>query len=399
MRILHISTRLIIGGSQENTVLSCEGQSRLGHDVHLAFGPIYGPEGSMLARVQAFRTTDGRGITTHEVPSMIRALDPRADVRCYFELRRLIRAIKPDVVHTHSSKAGVVGRAAAWDEGGKRGEWAVIHTIHGPPFHTYEPAWKNLLYKGAERFAARRCHMIAAVADTMTAQFRAADIGRDEQFITVRSGMEVGAFLNARPGETRAEVRRELGIDDDTVVIGTVARLAELKGHDDIIDALCDDLRAREGLRLLWVGDGWWTRRLTDRLLQMNLRHKVVLTGLVPPERVPALIRAMDVVVHPSYREGLPRVVPQALLCGVPVVAYDVDGTCEVCIDGKTGRLVRPGDLTGLREAVRWMLDDPARARITAETGRAMCRDMFSAQAMVEALEALYAGALKVARG
>jgi glycosyltransferase involved in cell wall biosynthesis len=319
-------------------------------------------------------------------------------VRCYFELRRLIRAIKPDVVHTHSSKAGVVGRAAAWDEGGKRGEWAVVHTIHGPPFHAYEPAWKNALYKAAERFAARRCHMIAAVADTMTAQFRAAGIGRDEQFVTVRSGMEVDSFVRARPGESRAEVRRELGLDEDAVVIGTVARLAELKGHDDIIDALGDDLRARENMRLLWVGDGWWTQRLTERLLRMDLRSKVVITGMVPPERVPAMIRAMDVVVHPSYREGLPRVVPQGLLCGVPVVAYDVDGTGEVCIDGKTGRLVRAGDLTGLREAVRWMVDDPARARATAEAGRAMCREMFSAEGMVEALEGLYARVLKSVR-
>lgn len=399
MRILHLSTRLIIGGSQENTVLSCEGQATLGHDVHLGFGPIYGPEGSMLARVQAFRTPQGRGITTHEVAHMIRALDPRRDVRCYDELRRLIRAIKPDVVHTHSSKAGIVGRAAAWDEGGKRGERAVVHTIHGPPFHTYEPAWKNALYKAAERFAARRCHMIAAVADTMTRRFRAAGIGREDQFVTVRSGMEVGSFLEASPGEARADMRLELGLAPGDVVVGTVARLAELKGHDDIIDALGDKLRERAELKLLWVGDGWWTGRLNDRLLAKGLRQKVVMTGLVPPERVPAMIRAMDLVVHPSYREGLPRVVPQALLCGVPVVAYDVDGTHEACIDRETGRLVKPGDLTGLREAVGWMLDDPARALATAEAGRAMCREMFSAKTMVEGLERLYARAQAMARG
>lgn len=393
LRILHISTRLIIGGSQENTVLSCEGQARLGHDLHLAFGPIYGPEGSMLARVQAFRTPDGRGITTHEVPHMIRALDPLADVRCYRELRALIRSVKPDVVHTHSSKAGVVGRAAAWDEGGKRGHAAVVHTIHGPPFHRYEPAWKNALYRAAERFAARRCHMIAAVADTMTTQFRAAGVGRPDQFVTVRSGMEVDAFLTPRPGESREEVRAQLGIAPDAFVVGTVARLAELKGHDDIIDALADELRARPNLRLLWVGDGWWTQRLTERLLRLNIRERVVMTGLVPPERVPAMIRAMDLVVHPSYREGLPRVVPQALLCGVPVVAYDVDGTGEVCIDMKTGRLVPPGDLTALREAIRWMIDEPIRASATAHAGRDLCRDLFSAQRMVDDLEKVYARA------
>src|SRR5436189_3777957 len=98
MRILHISTRLILGGSQENTVLSCEGQARLGHDVHLAFGPIYGPEGSLLERVESFRTQDGRAITTHVVPHLVRALSPLADYRCYRELQSLIRTLRPDIV-------------------------------------------------------------------------------------------------------------------------------------------------------------------------------------------------------------------------------------------------------------------------------------------------------------
>src|SRR5262245_13529412 len=115
VRILHISTRLILGGSQENTVLSCEGQARLGHDVHLAFGPIYGPEGSLLERVQTFRTSDGRGITTHVVPDMIRAIHPLRDWRAIGQLKQLIAELKPDIVHTHSSKAGIIGRAAAWD--------------------------------------------------------------------------------------------------------------------------------------------------------------------------------------------------------------------------------------------------------------------------------------------
>src|SRR6188508_2204761 len=99
MRILHISTRLILGGSQENTVLSCEGQARLGHEVHLAFGPIYGPEGSLLERAERFRAADGRGITTHVVPHLVREINPWADWRCYGELRGLIRELRPDVVH------------------------------------------------------------------------------------------------------------------------------------------------------------------------------------------------------------------------------------------------------------------------------------------------------------
>lgn len=397
-RILHISTRLILGGSQENTVLSCEGQARLGHDVHLAFGPIFGPEGSLLARVSNFRGADGRGITPHEAPHLVREIDPRADWLCYRELRALISELKPDVVHTHSSKAGVLGRAAAWAAGGKLGRPLVVHTIHGPPFHRYEKPWRNRLYVAMEKFAARRCHRIVSVADAMTKQFLEAGIGRPEQFVTVRSGMETEPYLNAAPGESREEIRARLGLAGSDVVIGTVARLAELKGHDDIIDALEADLRARPELKLLWVGDGWWTKRLTERLLRLDLRAKVAMAGLVPPESIPGMIRAMDLVVHPSYREGLPRVVPQALLAGVPVVAYDVDGTSEVCIDAMcdaargTGRLVSPGDVGGLREAVLWMLADPSRARALAERGREACRETFSVGAMIQSLERIYFG-------
>ena len=126
MRILHISTRLILGGSQENTVLSCEEQARRGHEVHLAFGPIYGPEGSLLERVQRFNAeiaqagrpghTECRPITTHVVPHLVREVSPAADGRCVGELRDLIARLRPDIVHTHSSKAGILGRRAAWQK-------------------------------------------------------------------------------------------------------------------------------------------------------------------------------------------------------------------------------------------------------------------------------------------
>ncbi len=394
MNILHVSTRLIIGGSQENTVLSCEGQLARGHDVHLAFGPIYGPEGSMLPRVERFRAPDGRAIATHEVPDMVRELSPSRDRLCYGQLRRLIREIEPDIVHTHSSKAGILGRLAAWHEGGRRGRPGVVHTIHGPPFHRYERAWRNAIYVLAERVAARRCHVIVSVADAMTRQFLERGIGRPEQYVTVRSGMDTGVFLHAAPGESRREVRAGLGVGEDDFVIGTVARLAELKGHDDVLDALGETLRARSTWKLLWVGDGWWRERLTARIEALGLGDRVILTGLVDPLRVPGLMRAMDLLVHPSYREGLPRTVPQALLAGTPVVAYDVDGTGEACLDRQTGRLVAPGDVAALREAVLWMAENEGRRRRTVEAGRGMCEERFSADAMVDDLERAYQRAL-----
>ena len=416
MRILHISTRLILGGSQENTVLSCEGQARLGHEVHLAFGPIYGPEGSLLERVEGFRTEDGRGITTHVVPHLEREVLPRTDWRCYRELQDLIRAIKPDIVHTHSSKAGILGRGAAWKEyeakkNGERERHGVegratmgfVHTIHGPPFHRYQSSLKNTVYTLAERWAARRCHLIVSVADAMTEQYLARGIGRPEQYVTVYSGMETEHFLHAAPGETREEVRARLGLAPDDFVIGTVARLAELKGHDDVLEALEEALREHRNWKLLWVGDGWWRDRLMGRIRDAGLEGSVIVTGLVPPTGpggVPGYMRAMDLLVHPSYREGLPRTVPQALLCGTPVVAYDVDGTAEVVGDtegAETGILVDAGDIEGLEGAIRWMAEHPQQRRAMAERGRALCRERFSAERMVGELEKVYARALEMA--
>lgn len=397
MRILHISTRLILGGSQENTVLSCEGQSRIGHEVHLAFGPIYGPEGSMLERVRGFSCVDNTGrerrITCHEVPDLVREINPWRDWKCYWQLRQLIRDFGPDIVHTHSSKAGIVGRAAAWAEGGSTGQIGVVHTVHGPPFHEYEKPWKNRLYVACEKFAAKRCHVIPCVAAAMRDQFLLHGIGREEQYDIVYSGCETREYLDARPGASRREVRQKLGVSESDTIIGTVARLAELKGHDDVLDALADDLKRNPSWKLLWVGDGWWRDRLLARVLQLGLENQLITTGLVPPERVPGLIRAMDVLVHPSYREGLPRAVVQGMLCGVPVVAYDVDGTIEVCRDRESGRLVRAGDIAGLREAVLWMIEHPDESRRVADAAREVCRVRFSTEKMIEDLERVYQNA------
>ena len=405
LRILHISTRLILGGSQENTVLSCEGQARLGHDVHLAYGPIYGPEGSMHERVSRFRTEDGRGIALHELPRMVREIRPVKDHVCFHhDLKKLMREVRPDVVHTHSSKAGVLGRWAAWtaEAGGKRP--AVIHTIHGPPFmpasgdsiERTKTRAKNTLYAAAERFAAKRCHLIVSVADAMTEQFLARGIGRPDQYITVRSGMELEPFLRAKERGEGRRVREELGLRDGDFVIGTVSRLAEHKGHDDLLNALGGELRARPSWKLLWVGDGRLRDRLMARVRSMGLEGRVITTGLVPPERVPAMMTAMDVLAHPSHREGLPRTVPQALLCDVCPVAHDVDGTGEICRDWETGRLVAPGDRDGLRAAIVHLAENPMERERMAERGRALVMEEFSAETMVRHLEGVYARALEM---
>jgi len=381
MRILHISTRLIVGGSQENTLLSCVGSANQGHQVALAYGPIYGPEGSLLPRAQA----DGR-LACFEVPDLVRQVSPLRDLRCFRQLTQLIRDWKPDVVHTHSSKAGILGRAAAW----RLRVPAVVHTVHGLPFHRFQSRLVHRAYVLAERFAARRCHAIVSVADSMTQQSLAEGIGRPSQYSTIRSGLDTAPFLNAHL--LRAAERDRLGIGANTTVIATLGRLAELKGHDDLITAVLPLLRARgrETLMLLWIGDGWWRKRLEQRLEYEGIRDRVIFTGLVPPDQVPALLAASDVVVHPSWREGLPRAVVQALLCARPVIAADIDGASEVCKAGETGWLVPVGDPLRLRAAIEQVTADPSHAARLAARGQSEVRSEFDGQAMVGRLLSLY---------
>ena len=262
------------------------GQSRLGHDVHLAFGPIFGPEGSHRETIERFNERVRNGeesefateVVMHELPNMVREINPWKDHFCFHrDLKNLMKSVNPDVVHTHSSKAGILGRWSAWKFAKKANKpVAVVHTIHGPPFMPIEGSafnklkvgFKNWVYTLAERFAAKRCHTIASVADAMTQQFLDRKIGRAEQYITVRSGMDTEQYTNPLPNEDRDSMLKELGFSDNDFVIGTVARLAQHKGHDDILDGLEVDLRANPNWKLLWVGNGWWTDRLMERVRQ-----------------------------------------------------------------------------------------------------------------------------------
>jgi glycosyltransferase involved in cell wall biosynthesis len=378
MRIVHVITRLIIGGAQENTLLTVEGLHHQYRDeVTLMTGPAEGPEGDLFARASHL------GLNVAVMPELVRPIRPRVDFRAYHKLREVFRRLKPDVVHTHSSKAGILGRAAAWAEHVP----AIVHTIHGMPFGHFESPWRNRLYIALERLAAQRCHAIVSVCDAMTTQALAAGVGRPDQFITLYSGMDADAFLT--PRRARSDVRRDLGLADDEIAFATVARLFELKGHDDILAIAPRVIAANPKVRFVWIGDGILRDRLIAELERLGIRESFILTGLVPPDRIPELLGAVDAVIHPSLREGLARVLPQALLVGRPAISYDIDGAREVVLP-ETGILLRPRDRDGLKHAILHLADDAAlRARMGAE-GRRRFADQFRHETMTRELRALY---------
>ncbi len=378
MRIVHVITRLIVGGAQENTLLSCEGQHAAGHEVTLITGPALGPEGSLLDRAR------GTGYRVEVLDSMRRSVHPWRDWNACRQLTALLRAISPQVVHTHSSKAGILGRRAATAVKIP----VVIHTIHGLAFTASRWRLINSIYKHQERRAARLSTRIVCVADAMRDQSLAAGIGRPEQYLTVYSGMETAPFLD--PPVNRDESRRRLGIAPDDVVVGTIARLFDLKGHDDLLEAAPELCRQFAKLRFLWVGDGSLRRRFESRIAEMGLGERFILTGLVPPGKIPELTGAMDILVHPSRREGLARALPQGQLAGCPVITYDIDGNREGLRPRISGLLVKPFDVADFSAALVRLLEDAELRRTMGDAGRSFAASRFDARVMVDALEKLY---------
>ncbi len=378
MHVCHVITRLIVGGAQENTLLTCEGLHARGHRVTLISGPTHGPEGSLAERARA------GGYEFIEEADLVRAVNPWRDVRARRYLTWNFERLRPDVVHTHSSKAGILGRFAARDARVP----IILHTIHGMSFNRTQPWPVRTLYATLERRAARFTKRLITVADAMIEQSVAAGVAPRTKFTTIHSGMEVGRFDPTL--HDRAAVRREWGVAEDVVVVGTVARLFRRKGYEQLLPIMARAAARDPSLRFVWVGDGAQRREYEMQLADLGLTGRTTLTGLVRPEAIPRLMSGFDILAHTSQWEGLPRGVVQALLMRVPAVAFDIDGTPEVVRDGTTGRLVRLGDLDAFAEALLMLASDPARRREMGEAGRRHCLERFSARVMVDRLESLY---------
>ena len=379
VRVLHIITRLIVGGAQENTLLTVEGlHRRPEYEVALMVGKDDGPEGDILARART------GGFPLIEVPEMVRSLHPIDDVVALAKITRAIRRGRYDIVHTHSTKAGLLGRIAAR----LAGTPLVVHTLHSLVFHRYQPRLLNLGLRLMKRGLAPTTDYFISVSDAVRDGAIAAGIGRRDRYATVYSGMELDVFLEG--GKNRAEVRRRFGIDDDTVVVGKVARLFHLKGHAQLLPALPALVRAVPNVKVLLVGDGILKDRIAADAVRLGVADHIVFAGLVPPEQVPDYIGAMDVVVHTSLREGLARVIPQALAMGKPVVAFALDGSPEVVRPGVSGYLVEPEDTDGLARALIALCRDGHEREQMGKNGRALVDPMFRAETMVEDVHVIY---------
>lgn len=381
-KVLHVITRLIVGGAQENTLLTAAGQHKSGkYHVVLLCGPDEGPEGALYDQARAM------GVKLVFLRSLVRPINPLKDLLALFSLYRFIKTERFDIVHTHSSKAGILGRFAAR----LAGVPVVVHTLHSLVFHEYQGQLKNRLYIFLKRLCAPLTDHYISVCDAVTAGALQAKVGSADRYTTIYSGIELSGFVTIGRSLTPQDAKIRLGLDPSKPVVGKVARLYHQKGHDYFLRAASRIAVDHPDAVFLLVGDGILRASLFQMSKDLGIADRVVFAGRIDPSEIPVYMQAMDVVVHTSVREGIARVIPQAYAVGKPVVAFDLDGAPEVIQNGRTGFLIPAGSEPGIADAVLKLLRSSQLRAEMGQAGREIVMRLFPVEVMVEAIDAVYA--------
>jgi glycosyltransferase involved in cell wall biosynthesis len=379
-RVLQVITRLIIGGAQETAMLIADGLDPAYFDVDLLSGPQTGPEGSLIEEVRA------RGIPLTIEPSLVREINPVKDPLALVRLTRFIKRGRYTIVHTNSSKAGILGRWAA----SLAGAPIVVHTVHGWGHHEHQHALLRSFYVLLERVTHRITDKLVVVSPRNIEKGLADSIATPEKYVTIRSGIELNRFR--QPDRPREAVRAELGIATDATVVGMVTRLSAQKAPLDFVAAARLVIAQRRDVRFVVVGDGPLRTEVEAVVATEGLADHIHLTGL--RRDVPDLMHSFDIFALTSLWEGLPRVLPQAMAAGLPIVATAVDGNAEAVTDGINGFLTPPGDPQAMASALLRLLEDPDLATQMGKAGRIRAAN-FGARKMVSDIAILYEALLE----
>jgi glycosyltransferase involved in cell wall biosynthesis len=378
LRIAHVITRLMNGGADENTVISCNQAVRSGHGVILVHGAETRPE--ILSAVDA-------RVEIVELRSLVQPIAPLSDMKALRDLVRMFRRHRPHVVHTHTSKAGILGRLA----GRAASVPVLVHGVHIVPFANVGRL-ERYAYLTAEKAVQGMTHAFIDVSPALRDLCVKAGVGAPERHHVVPSGFELSLFRTAtEPEDWRDLLRLELHEPRPAVVL-MVAVFEARKRHLECLEKLPEIVARFPDVRFVFAGDGRLRKDIETRIRALGIERNVILTGFHPhPEQ---LIALADICLLASAREGLPRVVMQYLAGGRPVIATDLPSIGEVLRDDVNGLIVR-SDLDGLADAVITLLaDDARRARLARGAATTELSNWDAAQ-MGERLEAVYADVLR----
>jgi glycosyltransferase involved in cell wall biosynthesis len=377
-RVLQIITLFSIGGATETVVSLSRGLVQQGYHVEIVTGPHVSSEGDMMP------TAERLGLKVTTLPVLRRAIHPVLDLRALLRLISIIRKGRFDIVHTHSSKAGFLGRIA----GLLAGVPVRVHTIHGLSFHEHQSSLTKYMFVWLERFTATVTTALIAVSEHIRREYRRYGIGRENQYSIIRSGIDVSLYhADVQPP---AEARARLGFGAGDLVVGKISRLSPLKGHMELLGIFPELRKEFPQLKLLFVGDGEIRKQVEDEVARLGLGREVVLTGSVDPSEIPGLLSLMDMVVHTSYHEGGPRVLPQMLLMGKPVICYATGLSSELIRPGVNGEVITSLDSASLIAAFRKVVPRYGEYRKNCVRDIPLVAHEFSEEKMVADVSALY---------
>jgi glycosyltransferase involved in cell wall biosynthesis len=368
LKVCHLITQLELGGAQQNTLYTVRQLDRTRYDPFLVSGP-----GGMLdddAQKGAWNTVF--------VQSLVRPIHPIKDIQALIHVYLLLRKARPHILHTHSSKAGILGRIAGY----LAGVPVIVHTFHGFGFTPDQAPWMHRLFVGLEKFCARLSTHLIYVAKDNQDEARALGIGPGKPSSVIHSGIKM---LPVQP----ISLRQELGLTPDAWMVVSVGNFKPQKNPLDLIRTAQALVAKAPNAHLIIVGDGP-LRPDAEALAQaLGIQANVHFLGW--RRDAPAITAAADAFLLTSLWEGLPRALVEAATQNIPAVAYAVNGVKDILVDWETGYPVEPGQWTAAAEKLLWIKEHPMEARIRAEAAFYRVKEDFNIDRMVRAQESLYA--------
>ncbi|HKO31868.1 MAG TPA: glycosyltransferase [Nitrospiraceae bacterium] len=390
LKVIHVITRLDNGGSAQNTMLTALGHDRAQFEPLVVAGHpgCWDAQGGQLATEENCRQLEKAAIRWMLFPSLTREVHPAKDAQALWQLIRLFRHERPALVHTHTSKAGVLGRVAAWIARVP----VIVHTPHGHVFYGHFGPFRSWLFLQIERMLSAITHRLIALTDAERQDHLDRAVGKADRFAVVPSGIDRERF-----GRARAQGKQLpdwFGCPPDALVVGSVGWLTDIKGHEYLIAAVAKLKQDFPALHLVIVGSGGRHDALLQQAELAGLRDAVHLLG--HRDDIEACLAGMDLFVLPSLNEGMSRALIEAMIAGLPVIASRVGGIPAVISHERTGLLVPPGDVGALTEALRRFLDRPEWASQLGLVASRSVDSRYGSVSMVRAIESIFAEALSV---
>lgn len=371
IKLLHIITHLPIGGAQDNTLYTIELLNKKKYDISLCCNL----NGELVGRAKKIKD-----IKLINIPFLSRDLNLINDTRAFFALYKIIKKENYDIIHTHSSKAGFLGRIVS-----KINKVPIIiHTVHGFPFNDFMNFFKKNFYILIEKSLANWTDVLITVSNLNKKKIIDLGISKKDKIYNIYSGIDLKIFDK----KNDRRFKKELKLEDNEMLIGAVGRLSDQKDPITLISAFNLVIKEIPNAHLVFVGDGPLRNKITKMIKKLKLTSKVDLIG--NRDNPWHVYHSLDLFVMSSIYEGLGRSITEALSCGVPVVCTAVEGVPEIVKNGETGFLVEPRDIEGLANSIIHSLRNLSDAKKIASEGRRFVHENFDVNKMVQEIDLVY---------